>query len=91
MRYKCLNCGYIYDEEKEFLGFNDLNAEWICPECGTPKLDFELMEQETDPEVSDFDSFFEKDDKDLMDEDDEDFLEQEDEDEDFGEEFEEDY
>ena len=90
MRYKCLNCGYIYDEEKEFLGFNDLNAEWICPECGMPKLDFELMEQETDPEVSDFDSF-EKDDKDLMDEDDEDFLEQEDEDEDFGEEFEEDY
>lgn len=46
MKYKCLNCDYIYDEEKEVLSFASLNEEWICPECGAPKLEFELIEEE---------------------------------------------
>jgi rubredoxin len=46
MKYKCLNCNYIYDEEKEALSFSSLGTEWICPECGAPKLDFELIEEE---------------------------------------------
>ena len=44
MKYKCLNCDYVYDEEKEVLSFVGLNEEWICPECGTSKLEFELIE-----------------------------------------------
>lgn len=50
MKYKCLNCNYVYDEEKEALSFSSLNSEWICPECGAPKLDLELIEEET-PEI----------------------------------------
>ena len=60
MKYKCLNCNYIYDEEKEALNFNSLSAEWICPECGASKSDFELMEQETDPEMRDNEDFKEE-------------------------------
>jgi rubredoxin len=46
MKYKCLNCNYIYDEEKEILSFAGLNEEWICPECGASKSEFELIEED---------------------------------------------
>ncbi len=55
-RYKCLMCGYIYDEA---LGipeakiapgtkFADLPADWVCPLCGSPKSMFDLIDE--DPE-----------------------------------------
>lgn len=51
-KYKCLVCGYIYDEE---LGdpanniapgtkFEDLPENWVCPVCGTEKDDFVKMD-----------------------------------------------
>ena len=50
-KYKCLVCGYIYDEE---LGdpsnsiapgtkFENLPENWVCPVCGTEKDDFVKM------------------------------------------------
>ena len=39
-RYKCPVCGYIYDEAKEEIKFNDLPDDWICPVCGEGKSDF---------------------------------------------------
>lgn len=39
-KYKCPDCGYIYDEAEENVKFDDLPDDWICPVCGTPKLDF---------------------------------------------------
>ncbi|MBK6553165.1 MAG: rubredoxin [Rhodocyclaceae bacterium] len=48
----CLTCGFIYDEAK---GRPDEGLEpgtpwesvpetWVCPDCGTPKSDFEMVE-----------------------------------------------
>lgn len=53
-RYKCLNCGTIYDEAEGFpeegiaLGtrWQDVPDDWICPECGSEKRDFILIDWE---------------------------------------------
>ena len=37
MDYKCDICGFIYDENKEAVKFEDLPADWVCPICGTGK------------------------------------------------------
>ncbi|MBN1415230.1 MAG: flavin reductase [Bacteroidales bacterium] len=39
-KYKCTDCGYIYDEAKEGKKFSDLPENWVCPVCGAPKKDF---------------------------------------------------
>ena len=44
-KYKCLACGYIYDEEKEGVKFEDLPEDWVCPLCGVPKSSFEKIEE----------------------------------------------
>ncbi len=44
MKYKCVVCGYIYDEEKEGVKFSDLPDDWECPDCGVSKEDFDLCE-----------------------------------------------
>lgn len=50
MRYKCLLCGYIYDEEKEGKTFDQISA---CPVCGAPSSMFQLIEEEgNEPAVS---------------------------------------
>ena len=46
-RYRCLMCGYIYDETKEGAKFTDLPDSWTCPMCGVPKSMFEEIEEET--------------------------------------------
>lgn len=46
-RYRCLMCGYIYDEAKEGAKFADLPDSWTCPMCGVPKSMFEEIEEET--------------------------------------------
>lgn len=40
MDYKCDICGFIYDENKEAVKFEDLPADWVCPICGTGKISF---------------------------------------------------
>ena len=47
-----MTCGYIYNEadgEPEDgiapgTVWEDVPEDWICPECGTPKSDFEMVE-----------------------------------------------
>lgn len=50
-KYECTICGYIYDEE---LGcpeqnvapgtmWEDVPDDFVCPECGAAKEDFELV------------------------------------------------
>lgn len=39
-RYECPACGYIYDEEKEGIKFDDLPDDWVCPVCGEEKSEF---------------------------------------------------
>ncbi|MDR3609697.1 MAG: rubredoxin [Ignavibacteriaceae bacterium] len=39
-KFKCSNCGYIYDEASEDKKFSDLPDDWICPVCGSEKIDF---------------------------------------------------
>ncbi len=52
-KYVCIPCGYIYDPE---IGdpdsgilpgtpFEELPEDWACPWCGTPKEDFEPVEE----------------------------------------------
>jgi rubredoxin len=51
-RYRCVVCGHVYDEQ---LGdpdggiapgtkFDDIPDDWICPECGATKAEFEPMD-----------------------------------------------
>jgi rubredoxin len=50
--YMCLICGFIYDEAKglpeEGLApgtrWEDIPMNWVCPECGARKEDFEMIE-----------------------------------------------
>ena len=51
-KYRCNVCGWIYDEAKgdpdngiaPGTRFEDLPAEFICPLCGAPKEEFEVVE-----------------------------------------------
>ncbi|WP_338521718.1 rubredoxin [Candidatus Legionella polyplacis] len=50
-KYICVICGFIYDEEKGFPEENispgtlweDIPENWLCPECGVTKEDFEKI------------------------------------------------
>lgn len=44
MKYECLLCGYIHDEEKEGVPFGELPDDWVCPDCGASKSDFQYCE-----------------------------------------------
>ena len=43
-KYRCTICGYIYDDDKEQIKFEDLPDSWTCPLCGVPKSLFEKIE-----------------------------------------------
>lgn len=53
-RYKCLNCSHIYDEAEGDPDsglapgtlWENLPDEWICPECGSEKRDYVLVDWE---------------------------------------------
>ncbi|MCR5705415.1 MAG: rubredoxin [Acholeplasmatales bacterium] len=47
MKFVCQVCGYIYDESKEKVPFDELPDDWKCPLCGASKSDFAPMEEET--------------------------------------------
>ncbi|MHC4657888.1 MAG: rubredoxin [Planctomycetota bacterium] len=52
-KYKCLMCGYIYDPAvgdpdngvAAVTVFEDLPGDWVCPECGAGKEEFEPIEE----------------------------------------------
>ena len=51
-KYECQVCGYIYDPEigDDEAGivagtkFEDLPDEWVCPDCGVGKEEFEPVD-----------------------------------------------
>jgi len=51
-KYKCLLCGYIYDPAvgdpdngvEPGMAFENLPDDWVCPECGAGKDEFEPVE-----------------------------------------------
>lgn len=52
-KYVCVVCGYIYDEAEgdpdsglpPGTRFEDIPDDWVCPECGVTKDDFEPLEE----------------------------------------------
>ncbi len=51
-KWQCQTCGFVYDEaeglEDEGIApgtrWHDLPDDWVCPDCGTPKADFDMVE-----------------------------------------------
>ncbi len=41
--YRCTICGYVYDNAKESVKFEDLPDDWKCPTCGVGKDMFEKI------------------------------------------------
>jgi len=50
-KYRCLVCGYIYDPKDgdpdngvaPGTSFESLPSDWVCPECGVGKDQFEKI------------------------------------------------
>ena len=50
--WECLVCGWVYDEAKGWpedgiapgTAWQDVPEDWLCPECGVGKEDFEMVE-----------------------------------------------
>ena len=53
-KWQCSVCGFIYDEEEGLeeegiapgTRWEDIPEDWVCPECGVSKEDFEKPEEE---------------------------------------------
>jgi len=51
-RYKCLNCGLVYDEAEGWpdegvapgTRWADVPEDWIRPQCGSEKRDFDMVD-----------------------------------------------
>jgi rubredoxin len=51
-KWQCVVCGFIYDEmlgcPDEGLAagtrWEDVPEDWLCPDCGVGKTDFEMIE-----------------------------------------------
>jgi len=51
-KWMCQQCGWIYDEAQgdpasglmPGTRWEDVPADWACPDCGSPKSDFEMVE-----------------------------------------------
>lgn len=51
-KWKCIICGFIYDEEKGLpqegiepgTRWKDVPDHWECPDCAAAKDDFEMVE-----------------------------------------------
>jgi len=51
-RWECIVCGWVYDESRgdpdhgvaAGTRWEDVPADWLCPDCGVGKEDFELLE-----------------------------------------------
>lgn len=50
--YICIVCGFTYDESAGLpsegiapgTAWSDVPADWLCPDCGVAKGDFEMVE-----------------------------------------------
>ena len=50
--WKCANCGFLYDEAAGWpedgiapgTRWADVPEDWYCPQCGTEKQDFAMVE-----------------------------------------------
>jgi len=50
--WQCLVCGFIYEQEHGWpedgiaagTSWNDVPEDWVCPDCGVGKSDFEMVE-----------------------------------------------
>ncbi len=51
-KWECLVCGYVYDPQKgdpdndvqPGTSFEDVPEDWVCPQCGAEKDEFEEMD-----------------------------------------------
>lgn len=51
-KFMCLVCGYIYDEAEGWpddgiapgTKWEDVPEDWCCPECGSTKDEFDMIE-----------------------------------------------
>ena len=51
-RWRCVVCGFVYDPAlgdpdsgiAPGTAWEDVPADWVCPDCGVAKSDFELVE-----------------------------------------------
>lgn len=51
-KWECLVCGYVYDPEQgdpdndvqPGTSFEDLPEDWVCPQCGAEKDEFEEID-----------------------------------------------
>jgi rubredoxin len=51
-KWRCMVCGYVYDPDEgdpssgvePGTAWEDLPEDWVCPECGAPKDQFEKIE-----------------------------------------------
>jgi rubredoxin len=51
-KWQCLVCGFIYDEAEGMpeegiaagTSWDDIPDDWMCPDCGVGKNDFEMVE-----------------------------------------------
>ena len=51
-KWQCIVCGLIYDEKDGWPDdgiapgtlWQDVPADWLCPDCGVGKMDFEMIE-----------------------------------------------
>lgn len=48
MKYICIPCGYLYDEQAEDtpLLWSQISDQWQCPDCGTAKGNFAELDLE---------------------------------------------
>lgn len=54
-KWECIVCGWVYDEETgdpdsgiaPGTKWEDIPEDWLCPDCGVGKEDFELIEEST--------------------------------------------
>ena len=52
-KYICTVCQYIYDPTvgdpdagiEPGTAFEDIPEDWVCPDCGVTKIDFEVLEE----------------------------------------------
>lgn len=50
-KWQCVVCGLIYDEREGWpddgiapgTRWEDVPADWLCPDCGVGKADFEMI------------------------------------------------